>query len=144
MTQIDRRQFIEAAAGLLAMLALPACASVAVTPVSASDGIVRLIVRNFPQLAHAGGYLKVQPDVLETPVYVLALEAGKYAALSPICTHLGCTVDVQGTLLVCPCHGSTYDRSGNVLRGPAERALKQFKTIITSEGELVIYLEGAA
>ena len=38
----------------------------------------------------------------------------------------GCTVDVHGERLVCPCHGSTYNRSGEVLKGPAQRALQRY------------------
>ena len=139
---MDRRTFVEMAAGMLATATLPGCASVVITPVTPSGGMVRLPVRNFPQLAQLGGYLKIQPEGAATPIYVLALQDGRYAALSPICTHLGCTVNIEGAHLVCPCHGSTYDRAGRVLRGPAERPLKQYPVAATSEGELVIQLEG--
>jgi Rieske Fe-S protein len=141
---VDRRRFVEFAAGLLAATAVPGCASVATTRVQPSDGTIRLVVRNFPMLAQPGGYLKIHPEGAATPIYVLALDNGRYAALSPICTHLACTVNIEGPRLVCPCHGSTYDRAGQVLRGPAERALKQFKVVMESEGELVIELEGGA
>ena len=138
---MDRRTFMEIAAAALAGIALPGCASVASTRVTPSGGAVRLSAREFPQLARAGGYLKLQPDGAPTPVYVLALDDGRYAALSPICTHQGCTVNIEGPHLVCPCHGSTFDRSGQVLQGPAERALERFPVILTPEGELVIQLE---
>lgn len=138
---MDRRRFVEGAVGLLAVAAFPGCASVAITRVVRSGGVVRLPIRNYPQLAQPGGYLKILPEGAATPVYVLSLEDGRYAALSPICTHLGCTVDIAGSHLVCPCHGSTYDRSGQVLRGPASLPLSDFRTTTTSEGELVIHLE---
>lgn len=139
---MDRRAFVELAGGMLATATLPGCASVAITPVTPAGGTVRLPIRDFPQLARAGGYLKVQPTGAASPVYVLVLRDGRYAALSPICTHLGCTVDIEGAHLVCPCHGSTYDRAGQVLRGPAERPLKRFPATVTAEGELLIQLEG--
>jgi cytochrome b6-f complex iron-sulfur subunit len=139
--EMDRRTFVELAAGMLAAAALPGCASVAATRVTPSGGAVRLPIENFPQLAQPGGYLKVQPDGAASPLYVLALADGRYAALSPICTHRGCTVNIEGAHLVCPCHGSTYDRSGHVLRGPAERPLERFPVAVTPEGELVIQLE---
>ncbi|HEY9230369.1 MAG TPA: Rieske (2Fe-2S) protein, partial [Gemmatimonadaceae bacterium] len=72
------------------------------------------------------GSVKILPSGERDPLYVLTLGEDRYAALSTICTHRGCTVDLQGEQLVCPCHGSTYDRSGAVLRGPAERALRRF------------------
>jgi len=73
-------------------------------------------------------------------VYVLALGGGAFSALSPICTHLGCTVDIQGARLVCPCHGSTYDREGKVLKGPAERALRRLGAELSRDGVLTIDL----
>lgn len=138
---MDRRTFVELTATMLASAALPGCASVALTRVTPSGGMVRLPIQTFPQLAQPGGYLKIQPKGAETPIYVLALREGGYAAVSPICTHRGCTVNIEGVHLVCPCHGSTYDRAGHVLRGPAERPLERFPVAVTSEGELVIQLE---
>jgi Rieske Fe-S protein len=72
---------------------------------------------------------------------VLRLDDGQFAVISPICTHQGCTVDIQGPRLVCPCHGSTYDREGRVLRGPAQRSLTRFTTAV-SDGALVIDVAG--
>lgn len=48
-------------------------------------------------------------------------------ALDLVCTHLGCTVTVTPTDLICPCHGSRFDRHGQVLEGPAERSLRKLK-----------------
>jgi len=141
---MDRRRFVGVSAGALAALALPGCAAVVATPVTPVAGAVRLPLRNYPQLEQPGGYLKILPAGSSTPLYVLALDGGAFAVVSPICTHLQCTVNVEGALLVCPCHGSTYDRSGRVLRGPAERALRRFPAAVTPEGELVIRLEEMA
>lgn len=50
-------------------------------------------------------------------------------ALKAECTHLGCLVQDDVTLLAgpggfaCPCHGSKYDAVGSVTRGPAPTAL---------------------
>jgi cytochrome b6-f complex iron-sulfur subunit len=59
-------------------------------------------------------------------------------ALSLVCTHLGCTVTVTPSDIVCPCHGSVYDRAGHVLTGPALRPLPRYR--VERQGEnLVIY-----
>jgi Rieske Fe-S protein len=47
-------------------------------------------------------------------------------ALNLVCTHLGCTINVTPTELVCPCHGSSFDRLGRVVRGPADRPLLRY------------------
>ena len=56
-------------------------------------------------------------------------------ALSLVCTHLGCTVNVGDQQLSCPCHGSLFDRRGNVLKGPADRPLRRLKT--AQRGDLI-------
>lgn len=50
-------------------------------------------------------------------------EGDSFVALSLVCTHLGCTVSVTPEGMVCPCHGSRFDRLGKVLSGPAEKSL---------------------
>lgn len=62
-------------------------------------------------------------------------EAGKIYALGLVCTHLGCTVTVTPRELVCPCHGSVFDRMGNVVKGPADRPLVQYP--VEDRGERV-------
>lgn len=48
------------------------------------------------------------------------------AALSPVCTHLGCFVNWNRSReeFLCPCHGGRYDRHGNVIGGPPPAPLK--------------------
>ena len=141
---MDRRRFVELTAGALAATGLPACASLVATPVTPVNGALRLPIRNFPQLERPGGYLRIIPVGRSTPLYVLVISAGEFAVLSPVCTHLQCTVNVEGAQLLCPCHGSMYDRAGRVLRGPAERPLRRFPAALNPAGELVIELGEAA
>ena len=143
MSDIDRRRFVALAGAALAATALPACASLVATPVTPVGGRIRLALRDFPQLARPGGYVKLAPRGAATPVYVLVVDPG-FAALSPVCTHLGCLVDIEGAELVCPCHDSAFDREGRVLRGPAQRALRRLPAALTSEGDLVITWDDGA
>jgi len=49
-------------------------------------------------------------------------------AMSTVCTHLGCAVSVLADGgFICPCHGSIYDDAGNVLAGPAPKALDWYR-----------------
>lgn len=52
---------------------------------------------------------------------------GVIFALDLACTHLGCTVNVTPTQLVCPCHGSTFALDGTALTGPANRPLARLE-----------------
>ena len=40
-----------------------------------------------------------------------------------VCTHLGCVPNKEGPGWTCHCHGSQYDDSGRVVRGPAPHNL---------------------
>ena len=54
-------------------------------------------------------------------------EAGEWLVMMGVCTHLGCVPlgDGAGDFggWFCPCHGSHYDTSGRVRKGPAPRNL---------------------
>ena len=45
-------------------------------------------------------------------------------ALNLTCTHLGCSVNATSKGFICPCHGSMFTTSGDVVKGPADRPLK--------------------
>lgn len=140
---IDRRRFVElgacGAAGA-ALLPLAGCASLAAVRMTPENGSLRLAVRNHPSLDRPGGQLKVAADGVARPIYVVAQEDGSYLALSSECTHLKCTVELEGARIVCPCHGSTFDRDGSVLAGPAERPLYRYPTRLGADGVLEISL----
>jgi len=52
-----------------------------------------------------------------------------FTALTAICTHQTCTItEFEGQTYVCPCHGSQFSRSGQVISGPATTSLRQFAT----------------
>lgn len=137
--ELDRRGFVSACASCAAALLLTGCASLVTHPVPVSAGRIRLRLSAYPELATRDGAIRLQPEGVADPVYVLATGEGTYAVVSPICTHRGCTVDVSGERLVCPCHGSTYDRQGNVLKGPAQRALTRYPAALSGD-ELTITL----
>jgi Rieske Fe-S protein len=77
---------------------------------------------------------------LATPLAVTRLSASEVAAVSRVCTHMSCTVALPaaaGGSLDCPCHGSRFTAGGQVLNGPAARALASFPARIAGN-EVVV------
>jgi ubiquinol-cytochrome c reductase iron-sulfur subunit len=61
---------------------------------------------------------------------------------SKICTHVGCALGLYEQLthhMLCPCHQSTFDLAdkGNVIFGPAARALPQLAITVDEDGYLI-------
>jgi Rieske Fe-S protein len=57
-----------------------------------------------------------------------------FTAIDATCTHEGCTVNsVNGATYVCPCHGSRYNRNGQVTNGPARASLRQYSTSFAND-----------
>ena len=72
--------------------------------------------------------------------YLSRLDDGGFLAISRQCTHLGCTVPWEEAekLFICPCHSSTFDIRGNVVKSPAPRALDIFKVHVENK---VVYVD---
>jgi cytochrome b6-f complex iron-sulfur subunit len=65
---------------------------------------------------------------------------GRLAALSNICTHLGCIptwLPAEGKFK-CPCHGSGYYPNGVNFEGPAPRPLERYKVTINGDGKFIV------
>jgi len=65
-------------------------------------------------------------------VVVTRSSAGVVHGFSSTCTHQGCTVaQVQGGVIICPCHGSRFDAStGKVVNGPATMPLPAVPVVV--------------
>ena len=67
--------------------------------------------------------------------YLCRMEDGGFLAVSRKCTHLGCTVPWvdKEKKFACPCHGSTFDITGEVISPPASRALNIYPLVIENQ-----------
>ena len=56
-------------------------------------------------------------------------DSTKVTAIAPQCTHLGCAYHWEegNHSFVCPCHASEFSNEGQVLGGPAPRALDRYQ-----------------
>ena len=84
--------------------------------------IAKTVDRSVDDLAPGhGGVIDLEGEKLA----VYKDEDGYLVALSPRCTHMGCTVDWNDADRTwdCPCHGSRYAVDGEVIQGPAAKAL---------------------
>jgi nitrite reductase/ring-hydroxylating ferredoxin subunit len=115
------------AIGGLVSLAVLGCAAKLppIRDVKTEGDEVRLAIADYPELQKPGGVVPVRPNGSGKPVLVMRGEGDQVRAVSLKCTHLGCTVgwnEAERTL-DCPCHGSRFKEDGEVMKGPAKKAL---------------------
>jgi cytochrome b6-f complex iron-sulfur subunit len=71
----------------------------------------------------------------------LIVEDGKVRdyGINAVCTHLGCVVpwNKAANKYMCPCHGSQYDQTGKVVRGPAPLSLALAHLTVAENDDLV-------
>jgi len=76
---------------------------------------------------HEAGERELTQGLKGDPTWIVTTAEKKVLdyAITAVCTHLGCTVpwNKQQNKYMCPCHGSQYDFSGKVIRGPAPLSL---------------------
>jgi cytochrome b6-f complex iron-sulfur subunit len=85
--------------------------------------------------------VKVAPDatVQPAPDEDGNINADNIMAIYQVCVHLGCLVPYipSEKRFICPCHGSTYERDTQYVRGPAPRNLDQFPVKVVN-GNIVV------
>jgi Rieske Fe-S protein len=87
------------------------------------------------------------PELATTPsmfvaetISILVIRAPDgYNALTSVCTHEGCTVTgFSSDHLTCPCHGSQYTLTGQVIQGPAPASLTRYTTTLNTDNTLTV------
>ncbi len=96
-----------------------------------SNQKITLAVDSGSPLATVGGKAVILFNSGNNAVLVYRNSNTKFTAVSGICTHQGCIVtdfDSNNKDYVCPCHGSKFGLTGNVVQGPAQVALRSYTT----------------
>jgi cytochrome b6-f complex iron-sulfur subunit len=72
------------------------------------------------------------------PNMLLKKQDVSLVALSMLCTHVCCVCSYNSSydVLVCPCHESVFDLSGQVLRGPARQPLPTIQLKVDDKGDI--------
>ncbi|MDZ4713316.1 MAG: Rieske 2Fe-2S domain-containing protein [bacterium] len=124
----NRRDFLKTslktiAIGSLALSTIDIKKLMAEADADTASKITKVInVADYPALGSVGG----NADIGKAMVF----RAGesKFTTISTVCTHKKCDVEFNGSDFECPCHGSTFTKSGKVTNGPATKNLKSYKT----------------
>jgi cytochrome b6-f complex iron-sulfur subunit len=140
---LNRRKFFIAAGN--AAIGIAALGSLGVT----LDFLSPKVLLELPRRFVIGMLENMQPDSVtfdaEHRLIVFRDKQGYFYALSAVCTHLGCIVEWKATgiqghpegVIACPCHGSVFNKTGDVIRGPAPRSLDRFKMYLEDEKVIV-------
>lgn len=146
-THVSRRRFCagacQAASGATIATLLSACSGGSPTSPSGGSSVSTLgtlsgrfttgrvdVTVAGTALASEGGAAVVES--VAGVFLVSRTSASSFTALDATCTHEGCTVtNTDGDQYVCPCHGSRYTRSGQVVHGPAMASLRRYTTSFT-------------
>lgn len=103
-------------------------------PTNGDDGItitdggntitVDLSASSVSSLNQEGGWLLIR----DANTLAVNVDGQNIRAFTSVCTHQGCSTNwtFSDSLFECTCHGSRFNTSGQVARGPANRDLEEF------------------
>jgi Rieske Fe-S protein len=126
---INRRKFL-----ILAATAVAGCSSTPSGVVSGAPGTRLINAGPVSHYAADGVYSRFWASG-----FFIIRRRNELFALSSICTHRRCLLDVEPDhSFSCPCHGSTFNSAGHVTGGPAKRDLPALETVIDENGDLLV------
>jgi Rieske Fe-S protein len=134
-SELDRRDFLTSATLASVAAILAACSGSGLTGTDITPGPSSITVKlsDFPSLGVVGGIAAVG-TVNVSPVAIVRTAQSSYVALSRICTHQTCVIDLVSNGFSCPCHGSRFNSQGNVTQGPATRPLTRLSAVLSADG----------
>ena len=145
---MDRRNFIKKTFGacsaisigtLLSSTLLESCktAAISVYKTAPNNGLVSIPLSSFA----ASDFKLVRVSDYGYDIGVIK-NGSDYTALLLMCTHAGQSLTRTGNGYYCTLHGSRFDNSGNVLKGPASDPLQHLK-LKQENGQLLVELDPA-
>lgn len=113
------------------------------------DFLFPKVTLEIPRRFMIGTLTSIQSDSVifdaEHRLLVFRDTKGYFYAISTVCTHLGCNVEWKESgipehpegVITCPCHGSMFSKTGDLIKGPAPRALDRFKMYLEDDKIIV-------
>jgi Rieske Fe-S protein len=143
--ELGRRDVLRGGALVFATVAVSGCAALfgstrdADLTVVPQNGEFRIPAARGAEVIAGLATLAVAVEGRVSKVLLFRGPDGAVAALDMRCTHKGCDVawDVEHERIACPCHGSKFAATGDVLEGPAERPLRAHAARVDG-GEIVV------
>lgn len=141
---MDRKKFVRTlgfcVVGIpLVSQVLQSCTSIYYANTSEEAGKITVLKSEFiDEKDKQRQFVLVTPKGTDFPISLYKIGADDYVASLLKCIHRGCELNVGGNIYSCPCHGSEFTTTGEVLEGPAEQQLKTFKTT-TDDQNIYIY-----
>jgi cytochrome b6-f complex iron-sulfur subunit len=137
--KVNRRQFMTTVGN--SALGLTVVGSLGVT----YDFLSPKVLLEIPSRFGVGTLESIAPNTVildaEHRLFVFRVKQGFFYSVSAVCTHLGCTTQWKASgipghpegVITCPCHGSIFSKTGDVIHGPAPRALDRFKMYLEQD-----------
>lgn len=139
---MQRRKFItESCAACMGLMAagftLSSCGTALpiIKTQKETGDILRIAVTGFTDKTNM---LLVRNSSLSNDI-LLIKNNDRYSALYMRCTHEGVGLTATSQKIFCPSHGSEFDLEGNVVKEPALRNLKKFRTELNNN-DIIIHL----
>lgn len=139
---MERKEFLKSACSICVAIgagvvlgALESCSNLPIYKTKISENKISVPSSIFEQTdLHI-----IRPNGFEFDIALRKVSEGQFTALLLRCTHADNQLTPTDTSYVCSLHGSKFDKNGHVVKSPAEKALKRYKTELV-EGNIIIYV----
>lgn len=115
--------------------ALSSCSSVAIYKTRVTDKKILVPLSLFLEK----DIQLIRTKEMEYDIALRKQSDSEFVALLMSCTHANNQTTVSGDGFTCTLHGSRYDKSGQVTKGPAQLPLKKYVTEIISD-QIIIHV----
>ncbi len=139
-SKVSRRRFLRSAlvvsSGLLAANLMSGTRAQAGLRKIADGDSVTFDLADYDELKQVGGFKVIKEvSIGETTdnVIIVRKSEKEYLVFSSVCRHKKCNVKYKDEkkLFVCPCHGSNYDLTGKVVKGPSTGNIPQYAAVLS-------------